>query len=57
MQSSLESVEESIRFYREMDGVTNQHVLQQDCAQVTEASEVKTGLAKAEYDGWLCRNP
>ena len=56
MQSSLESVEESIRFYREMDRVTKQHVLQQTALK-SQSLEVKTRLAKAEYDALALRNP
>lgn len=56
MQSSLESVEESIRLYKEMDRVTDQYVLQQ-VALKSQSLEVKTRLAKAEYDALALRNP
>jgi outer membrane protein len=56
MQSALESVEESIRLYREMDRVTDQYVLQQTALK-GQSLEVKTKLAKAEYDALTLRNP
>ncbi len=56
MQSSLESVEESIRLYKEMDRVTDQYVLQQ-VALKGQGLEVKTRLARAEYDALTLRNP
>jgi outer membrane protein TolC len=56
MQSSLESVEENIRLYREMDRVTEQYVLQQTALK-SQSLEVKTRLAKAEYDALALRNP
>ncbi len=56
MQSALESVEESIRLYKEMDRVTDQYVLQQ-VALKGQGLEVKTRLAKAEYDALTLRNP
>ena len=56
MQSSLESVEESIRLYKEMDRVTEQYVLQQTALK-SQSLEVKTRLAKAEYDALALRNP
>ncbi len=55
-QSSLESVEESIRYYKEMDRVTDQYVLQQ-VALKSQSLEVKTRLAKAEYDALALSNP
>ncbi len=56
MQSSLESIEESIQFYKEMDRVTDQYVLQQ-VALKSQSLEIKTRLAKAEYDALALRNP
>ncbi len=56
MQSSLESVEESIRLYREMDRVTDQYLAQQTVLKA-QSLEVKTRLAKAEYDALALRNP
>jgi outer membrane protein TolC len=55
-QSALESVEESIRLYREMDRVTDQYVLQQTALKA-QSLEAKTRLAKAEYDALALRNP
>ncbi len=56
MQSSLESVEESIKLYKELDRVTDQYVLQQ-VALKSQSLDVKTRLAKAEYDALALRNP
>jgi outer membrane protein TolC len=56
MQSSLESVEESIRLYKELDRVTDQYLLQQ-VALKSQSLEIKTRLAKAEYDALTLRNP
>ncbi len=56
MQSSLESVEESIRLYKEMDRVTDQYVLQQTALKA-QSLDVRTRLAKAEYDALALRNP
>src|SRR5262249_54021179 len=49
-QSALESVEEVIKSYRELDHVTSDKVTQQ--VSLKSASlDVKTRLAKAEYEG------
>jgi len=55
-QSALESAEEAIRLYRELDRLTDQYVSQQ-VALKSESLEVKTRLAKAEYDALTLRNP
>ncbi len=56
MQSALESVEESIRSYKEMDRVTDQYLAQQTVLKA-QSLEVKMRLAKAEYDALALRNP
>ncbi len=56
LQSSLESIQESIKYYKEMDRVTDQYVLQQTALK-SQSLEVKTRLAKAEYDALALRNP
>src|SRR5262249_51033963 len=48
-QSALGSVMEAIRLYRELDRVTGDYVVQQ-VAWKSDRLEVKTRLAKAEYD-------
>jgi outer membrane protein TolC len=48
-QSALESLQESIRLYRELDRVTGDYVAQQ-VALKSDSLEVKTRLAKAEYE-------
>lgn len=56
MQSMLESAEESIALYKELDRVTEEYVLQQ-VALKSQSLEIKTRLAKAEYDAMTIRNP
>jgi outer membrane protein len=48
-QSAHESVLEAIRLYRELDRVTGDYVVQQ-VALKSDSLEIKTRLAKAEYD-------
>lgn len=48
-QSALESLQESIRLYRELDRVTGDYVAQQ-VALKSDSLEVKTRLAKTEYE-------
>jgi outer membrane protein TolC len=48
-QSALRTSEETIKLYRELDRVTGDYVVQQ-VALKAEGLEVKTRLAKAEYD-------
>jgi outer membrane protein TolC len=48
-QSALDSLLEAIRFYRELDRVTADNIAQQVSLKV-DGLEVKTRLAKAEYD-------
>lgn len=48
-QSALKNLEQSILLYRELDRVTNQYVEQQ-VALKSQNLEVKTRLAKSEYD-------
>jgi len=48
-QSALDSLQESIRLYRELDRVTGDYVAQQ-VALKSDSLEVKTRLAKAEYE-------
>ncbi len=48
-QSSLDAVEESIKFYRELDRLVEDYVKQQTAFKY-ESLDVKTRLAKAEYD-------
>jgi outer membrane protein TolC len=55
-QSALESAEEAIRLYRELDRVTGDYVIRQ-VALKSENLDVKTRLAKAEYDALSLRNP
>ncbi len=54
-QSSLEAVEESIKFYRELDRLVEDHVRQQTAFKY-ESLDVKTRLAKAESDALTSRN-
>jgi outer membrane protein len=56
MQSALDSVEESIKLYQELDRVTEQYVLQQ-AALKAQSLEIKTRLARAEYDALTIRDP
>jgi outer membrane protein len=55
-QAALESAEEAIRLYRELDRVTGDFVLRQ-VALKAENLEVKTLLANAEYEALALRNP
>lgn len=48
-QSALRTNEETLKLYRELDRVTGEYVVQQ-VALKGESLEVKTRLAKAEYD-------
>jgi len=48
-QSALESIQEEIRLYRELDRVTGDYVARQVSLR-SDSLEVKTRLAKAEYD-------
>jgi outer membrane protein TolC len=48
-QSALDSLQESIRLYRELDRVTGDYVAQQ-VALKSDSLEVKTRLAKIEYE-------
>ena len=48
-QSALESLQESIRLYRELDRVTGDYVAR-EVALRSESLEVKTRLAKTEYE-------
>lgn len=48
-QSALDSLQESIRLYRELDRVTGDYVAQQ-VALKSDSLEVKTRLAKTEYE-------
>ncbi|MCC6861201.1 MAG: TolC family protein [Bryobacterales bacterium] len=56
LQSALESVEETIRLYREMDRVTGDYVVRQ-IALRADNLQVKTRLAKAEYDALVLQGP
>lgn len=47
--SGLHSAEEATELYRELDRITNEYVIQQ-VALKSESLEVKTRLAKSEYD-------
>src|SRR4029077_9318731 len=48
-QSALESIQESITSYRELDRVTRDKVAQQESLK-SASLDVKTRLAKAEYE-------
>jgi outer membrane protein len=54
-ESSLGASEESIRLYRELDRVTGEYVIQQ-AALKSEGLEVKTRLAKSEYEASTLRD-
>ncbi len=54
-QSSLEAVEESIKFYRELDRLVEDYVRQQTAFKY-ESLDVKRRLAKADYDALTFRN-
>jgi len=54
-QSALEATEKAIELYRELDRVTGEYVLQL-VALKSQGLEVKTRLAKAEYDALTLRN-
>jgi outer membrane protein TolC len=55
IQSALEAADEAIKLYRELERVTGAYVLQR-VALKSQELEVKTRLAKAEYDGLSLRN-
>jgi len=54
-QSALDSVQEAIRLYRELDRVTGDYVAQQVSLK-SDSLEVKTRLAKAEYQALSLTN-
>jgi outer membrane protein TolC len=54
-QSALDSLLEAIKFYRELDRVTADNIAQQVSLKA-EGLEVKTRLAKAEYDALSLTN-
>lgn len=54
-QSSLDVVEESIKFYRELDRVVEDYVKQQTAFKY-ESLDVKTRLSRSEYDALTLRN-
>ena len=54
-QSSLDVVEETITFYRELDRVVEDYVKQQTAFKY-ESLDVKTRLSRSEYDGLTLRN-
>lgn len=54
-QSALEATEKAIELYRELDRVTGEYVLQL-VALKSQGLEVKTRLAKAEYDALTFQN-
>jgi outer membrane protein TolC len=55
MQSALASAEQTIKLYRELDRVVDQYVVQQ-VALASESLDVKTQLAKEEYESLKMRN-
>ncbi|MCI0562055.1 MAG: TolC family protein, partial [Nitrososphaera sp.] len=54
-QSALEAIEEAIKLYRELDRVVGEYVIQQKALK-SESLDVKTQLAKAEYQAVTLRN-
>ncbi len=54
-QSSFDAVEESIKFYRELDQLVENYVRQQTAFKY-ESLDVKTRLSKSEYDALTLRN-
>lgn len=54
-QSALHTTEETLKLYRELDRVTGEYVVQQ-VALKSEGLEVKTRLAKAEYESLELRD-
>ncbi len=54
-QSALDSLREAIRYYRELDRVTVDNVVQQVSLKA-DSLEVKTRLAKAEYEALTLTN-
>jgi outer membrane protein TolC len=54
-ESALGATEDSIKLYRELDRVTDDYVVQQ-VALKSEGLEVKTRLARSEYDALSLRN-
>ena len=55
-QSALESIEESIRLYQELERITAQYVEQQTALK-SQNLEMQARLQKAEYDALAIRNP
>ncbi len=55
-QSALESIEESIRLYQELERITAQYVAQQTALK-SQNLEMQSRLQKAEYDALSLRNP
>jgi len=55
-QSALESIEESIKLYQELERITAQYVEQQ-AALKSQNLEMQSRLQKAEYDALAIRNP
>lgn len=55
-QSALESIEESIRLYQELERITAQYVEQQTALR-SQNLEMQARLQRAEYDALAIRNP
>ena len=55
MQSALEAAEGTLKLYRELDRVVGEYVVQQ-VALASESLDVKTQLAKEEYEALKSRN-
>jgi outer membrane protein TolC len=55
VQSGLEATEEALKLYRELDSLVERYVVQQ-VALKSEGLDVKTRLAKAEYEALTLRN-
>src|SRR5262249_11963172 len=54
-ESALESVEEELKLYHELDRVTDQHLLQQAALKV-DSLQVKTGVQKIVYQAMVLRD-
>ena len=54
-QSALQTTDETIKLYQELDRVTGEYVVQR-VALKTESLEVKTRLARSEYDALTLRD-
>ena len=54
-QSALQSVEEELKLYQELDRVTDQHVLQQVVLKA-DSLQVKTGVQKIVYEAMTLRD-